>query len=394
MIDIYAMQEISTNDLRRKVIEYVNSNIESIVRVLLDFMEEDISFSLDFFFPRDYLKRKPEVCRKHVYELHDILISPVIREYLKPIYKYLLYMILTWWEECSNSKKELIPEALGNSLKNELINNGYENIVRMLKKYDSYYILCFEDEDFLDPTLGCLVELYINGSRLIEYDNLDDYIELMDVDLRERYIEYRRTMPIIKDEDEYQALIVNEIVSVLKSFQKRVVDFVKRNEVEISADIGDAIERIMFLKYNLQVTREFPMGRAIKKVGETDLYLYEMSEKGREDWAVIENKEIENFKKQYDQLVGYLNQWFRFGITISINRKWCYQEALNRIENELKQKQGMFAPVKIEVQPDNLMIVSKHQVPENGKLMSIYHLVFNLYDNDRAEIARKARKDK
>ena len=44
---------------------------------------------------------------------------------------------------------------------------------------------------------------------------------------------------------------------------------------------------------------------------------------------MLENKYIENFTKQYEQLMGYLNQDFKFGITLSLNRKMSLKEGFN-----------------------------------------------------------------
>ena len=78
------------------------------------------------------------------------------------------------------------------------------------------------------------------------------------------------------------------------------------------------------------------MGRAIKKLGETDLYIYKESDGIITDYVILENKYIENFTEQYNQLMGYLNPYFKFGITLSLNRKMSLKQGFDEIENELK----------------------------------------------------------
>ena len=46
------------------------------------------------------------------------------------------------------------------------------------------------------------------------------------------------------------------------------------------------------------------------------------------DYAVLENKYIENFTNQYNQLMGYLNPNFEFGITLSMNREMSLKKDL------------------------------------------------------------------
>lgn len=78
------------------------------------------------------------------------------------------------------------------------------------------------------------------------------------------------------------------------------------------------------------------------------------NEKGRTilkritDYAILENKYIENFTEQYNQLMGYLNPYFKFGITLSLNRKMSLSQGFDEIEKELKTIDGDFAPINIK----------------------------------------------
>ena len=180
----------------------------------------------------------------------------------------------------------------------------------------------------------------------------------------------------------------------MKLFQKRIVHFEKRDEVEITADLQDAVGEILNNKYGVHIAREFTMGRACKKLGETDLYIYEETEGQIVDYAVLENKYIENFTNQYYQLMGYLNHNFKFGITLSINRKKSLKDGINEIENKLQAMDGKFAPVDIKKvgSGGNIFLVSKHVVPETGESMKVFHLIFQLYDQERKDAAALARK--
>lgn len=171
--------------------------------------------------------------------------------------------------------------------------------------------------------------------------------------------------------------ITQELLSVLKRFQKRIADFENRDEVQITADIQDAVAGILNSKYELHISREFTMGRAIKKLGETDLYIYSEKNGHIIDYAVLENKYIENFTNQYNQLMGYLNQNFKFGITLSMNKNMTLESGFDKIEIELRAIKGNFRPVKIEKIGEGytLMIVSEHIVPETGHRMKVYKVI-------------------
>lgn len=54
MIQIDIIDYSRVSDWGVKVTEYVNSNLEEIICVLIDVIEDDPDFEIDFFFPRDY----------------------------------------------------------------------------------------------------------------------------------------------------------------------------------------------------------------------------------------------------------------------------------------------------------------------------------------------------
>ena len=392
-IDIVDYENLS--DLGLRITKYVNSNLRDIVRSLLDILELDQEFDLDGFFPRDYLMRKPQECRNSVYELYEIICSTNIRDFIKPKYEYLLYSILDWWEKCADNEDDLIINPVDDSLIKDLDNDDGQENLKWIQDFQKYYNICFQNHDFLPEQLNDMVLLYLNNPKLLEMAfqiNLDDYLDLMECDLRDRYLEKRYE----KNSDFCSSLsekIVMELISVIKRFQKRIVHFEKRDEVEITADIQDAVTGPLNSKYNVLIAREFTIGRANKKLGETDLYIYAEKDGYVTDYAVLENKYIENFTKQYEQLMGYLNQDFKFGITLSLNRKMSLKEGFDKIENDLKRMKGTYQPTKIKrIGGENtLMIISEHIVPETENTMKVYHLIFQLNDKERKEIAAVAR---
>lgn len=392
-IDIVDYENLS--DLGLRITKYVNSNLRDIVRSLLDILELDQEFDLDGFFPRDYLMRKPQECRNSVYELYEIICSTNIRDFIKPKYEYLLYSILDWWEKCADNEDDLIINPVDDSLIKDLDNDDGQENLKWIQDFQKYYNICFQNHDFLPEQLNDMVLLYLNNPKLLEMAfqiNLDDYLDLMECDLRDRYLEkrYERNSDFCSSLSEK---IVMELISVIKRFQKRIVHFEKRDEVEITADIQDAVTGPLNSKYNVLIAREFTIGRANKKLGETDLYIYAEKDGYVTDYAVLENKYIENFTKQYEQLMGYLNQDFKFGITLSLNRKMSLKEGFDKIENDLKRMKGTYQPTKIKrIGGENtLMIISEHIVPETENTMKVYHLIFQLNDKERKEIAALAR---
>lgn len=398
LIQIDTIDYSCVSGLDIKVTKYVNKNVEEIIRVLIDIMCDDPDFGIDFLFPRDYFMRKPDECRNSIYELYELISSPVIRDYVKPKYNNLLYHILMWWEDCSDNEEGLIANPVDIGLQKALLDAGEDKILNLIQDFQEYYYILFSDHDFLPNSLGNLVTLYLRNpsyGKFFGYENLDEYVDLMDCDLREQYLEVRKQQQYREKNLNIDENIVTEILSILRRFQKRIPQFEKRDETEITADIQDALAGILNSKYDVHISREFTMGRAKKKLGETDLYFNREADGIIEDYAILENKYIENFKDQYFQLMGYMNQNFKFGITLSINRKWSLKVGFDKIEEKLRKinKNQRFAPVdirRIEFGTD-AVIISQHVVPETEKIMKVYHLIFQLKDSERKEAADIAR---
>lgn len=394
MIQIDIIDYSRLSDWGVKVTEYVNSNLKEIICVLMDVIEDDPDFEIDFLFPRDYFMRKPEECKNTIYELHEMLSSPVIRDYVKPKYEYLLYNILIWWEERSDVGEELIINPIDLELQEKLLKEDKKGILDEIQDYQQYYYICFHDHDFLPQSLGNLVVLYLRNpayGMFFGYDNLDEYVDLMECDLREQYLEVRKQQNDKEKELDIGECIVTEILAVLRRFQKRIVQFEKKGEVEITADLHDAVAGVLNTKYDIHISREFTMGRAKKKLGETDLYFCKEKNGIVEDYAILENKFIEKFTKQYFQLMGYLNPNFNVGITLSMSRDLSLKEGLDKIEKELNsiEKEKAFCPISISRVEfgSTAVVVSQHIVPETEKIMKVYHLVFQLNDTERKDAA-------
>jgi len=403
-LDLFDYTEHNKVDL--EITRYVNDNLAAMVRVLLDYLNDDPEFSLDFFFPRDYLNRRPNECRDAVNELYEMLTSNVLRDWIKPKYEFLLYNILCWWEDMWDDPSDLIPLPLEGDLllkiksQSQYFSEDGENIIlEELIDYQSYYYFCFYDHDFLPDQISKIVTLFLRSPEHMQKGfsdiNLDDYIDLMPADLRELYLEQKSTLIQNKTELDIEKAIVLVIYTQLKRFQKRVVEFQKRSEVEISNDIYDSIAHFLKINHGLIVSREATMGRSVVQLGETDLYIYKEEGDSFTDYAIVEIKNIENFLQQYRQLLGYLNHYFQFGITISINKKNSLEEAICNIENVLKNIDDKEFPiVRVDRSFDNIpyIIKSLHNIPEDKtRQMSIYHMIFHLNDMERKNIAKKAR---
>lgn len=311
-------------------------------------------------------------------------------------------LILKWWKDCTDDEEDLLLNRVDNDLASKLEELEQLDVLEEIQDFDQYFVICFQDLDFLPDTLNQMVMIYLQNpaklSLFLNYDDLDDYVDLMDCDLRERYLEVRTVQKKQQTQLSNAENVVKELLDLLNKYQKRIVDFKDRDEVKITADIQDAIGNVLNSKYGLHIAREYTMGRSEKKIGETDLYIYKEVDGWVEDCVIIENKYIEKFDRQYDQLIGYLNCNFEAGITLSMNRNKSLKEGFDIIERKLHEKRQnaevQCPPVSIErIEKGNVRyIVSEHIVPETKEKMKLYHLIFQLNDDERHKAAINARK--
>lgn len=407
MIPLNIFDYSQQNKIDLKITRYVNDCLAIMIELELITLRDDPDISLEYLLPRDYVTRKPKECRNLIDELHEMVTSDIIRDWIKPKYEYLLYMIIESWAGIREDAPEiLIPKPLDKELLKEIENeprfiadDGVNTILEILLHFDSFYDICFFDYDFSPDNLSNMVRAYLLRpdiyQRFYSDVNLDDYLDLMPVDLRELYIEknleIRNSLSSVA---KIEIAVVFEINNTLRRFQKRVAEFEKRNEVEISNDLCDAIASTLNVNYGLHISREAPMGRALKSLGETDLYIYKEDQGSIEDIAIVENKFIDNFLQQSQQLLGYLNHYFKFGITISINKKYSLEDAIKKIVHSLESINSKDFPIKSISTIDSLPYVVKsiHTIPEyKTRQMPIYHMVFQIYDPERKRIAREAR---
>lgn len=396
-----------------KVIKYINDNIKSMIEVCRDYLHMEDGFDLyeklEWVFPRQFLSRNKHICEELIEELYEIIASRSIRDYIKPKYEFALYYIMKWWVDIQDNEEDCIPIKLSEELKKCIEENcnyideyGENLILNQIKEIENYFVFCFEDHDFLTESLDSLVTLYLKEPKIVEnlfHIELDDYKELMSSDLRELYLEKRITKDICSEsvKEWTEELLIKEIYNNLKILKSHVVEIVDKSEVEISNEIF-RMNKLLFKKYyGLELEREAEIGHAKKKLGETDLYIYQNNDEYI-NIAIGENKVLEKFNDAYGQVLGYLNHDFKFGFTISINKDKNIIDAYKYIIKKLQEnKYRDFEIIDIIELPlgyeYKYLLKSTHRIPEDRtRTMNIYHLILDLNTIFRKNVAVEARK--
>lgn len=416
MIKAYLFDDYLTN-LDYKVNKYINENLKTMIEVFRDYIHMNdgwtIKDKLMDAFPRHYIVNSSKAVEVIVEELYEIICGQSIREYINPVYEFSLYCIIQWWIS-SNDEKDLTPVELPEELlaeieKNEeYINEDDSNeILTLIGDVNNYLSFCFGDWDFLPESLDNYVQLYLKHPSLANANlnvNLDEYIDLMHVDIRELYLEAKKEFTK-KINDEIQNIlteinleegIIKDLHSVCCEINKHVVENKNKSEVELSNEIYRMIKLLVKHKYDVEVERESEIGCSNTKLGENDFYIYS-HKKELMNIAIGENKILEKFHDAYGQLLGYLNYNFRFGFTISINKKKKISDACDYIINQLNNCQYENHEIKkVEKEPFGedyrYLVRSTHVLPEDSSRdMKIYHLVLDINNEWRQDIARKAR---
>lgn len=114
-------------------------------------------------------------------------------------------------------------------------------------------------------------------------------------------------------------LQIDWLWSIIKLLTNNLVEINNWDEVKISNEIYRMTKRLFKKLFGIEIERESTIGRAKKKLGENDFYIYENNDTFN-NIDIGENKYLEGFKKAYGQLLGYLNYTFKFGFTISISK--------------------------------------------------------------------------
>lgn len=405
--------------------EYMNLLLKDQISFVIDMIEDAGMSARDLFHDFFVSRLGEEKCFQKIYVLRDMLYATNEYNAFPPVYKYVLYYLLAYCEEVNRTaiyekeeqrQKKLedewsffndIDSLIGeseNCKKMKLLmadirmyaeKANDENSIGVLSELEGAetdFSFMFDDLDFEPDSLGILVTAFINNGGVMPQPvsdvNLMDYIDcMMDID-RDRFLTYIDSSPREMSDEEY---VITELNKCIITMQKSTANYKEMGEVTITGMIGDMLAGVLESR-NIAVMREYTMGRAKKKIGEVDLY-FRILQNDHSDLAILENKYIEDFTEQYEQLMGYLNEHFGFGITLSLNRSKPLLVAKEYIIEKLKQVDGPFKVFSIEEVNNTSVVnlISRHIVPETRREMTIYHLIYNLNDEERCKSAERAR---
>lgn len=292
-------------ELDIQITKYINGNLALIIRVLLDMLEDDNGFEAGDFLPYNNFETEDDIWVKRVYDLYDMVCSDLVRDYIKPKYEYLLYVILQWWEECTDNESELLPNKLDIALIDKIKaeerywENDRNYILEIIVDYEEYYNFLFEDHDFLPSSVERMLTFYLRTPKLFEtfYPGVDlnEYYEFMPKDLKERYDDINEKNQYNTYEDiELFEKLNEDILLCCERIQARNY-YKNASENEMNDQIRDLL---WALKYDVRDQTRQGTSAGGKQAGNVDLLIVN----GNMPISLIEALKLDSVLEDYISL--------------------------------------------------------------------------------------------
>ena len=298
------------DELDLKITKYVNDNVKDIIRVVIDYLEDDNGFVIWDIVPANRFSISGEVWIKMTYDLYNIVSSSVLRDYIKPKYQYLLYIILNWWQECFEEDMELLPVILDEELANEISDRypseeGDSYVLKAITTYEEYYYILFEDHDFLSDSLGKMVIIYLRSKQLFHEFfpdvDLDEYYDLMPRDLQEQYEESKK---ILCDDNivDVEKILYKDIIYCCEKIQS---DFTLKTASENI--VNDKMRNLLDAKgYDVKDQTRHGSSAIGKDAGNLDLLI----NMGKFPVTIVEALKLDSVRREY--ILEHINKIYKY----------------------------------------------------------------------------------
>jgi hypothetical protein len=373
-LDLFDYTEMT--DLDRKVTKYVNSNVECIIRVLLDFLEDNNDFTPEDFLPYNNLKIDNSVWIEMVYNLYDIIRSDVIRECVKPKYEYLLYVILQWWEDCSDSWENLIPHKLDIRLEN-IISDKYtsecdENyVLNSITNFNEYYYILFADHDFLPENLERLLTIYLRNPEkfkmLFADTDLREYRDLMPKDLQELFDEMNCEHNEPSKDNISERSLFKDILFCYERMQANHL-YKKASEDAMNDFTRDLLTA---LGYSLRDQTRQGTSPGGKQAGEVDILI----KNGKLPFAIIEGMKLSSVSESY--ISEHIDKIYKYD---TLGNSCNFIVSYVNVKNFTQFWVNYLKYIKFYNYPFEL---NQFSVPQNNQFSEIKWAVVELKRNDQ-----------
>lgn len=288
-------------DLDYRISEFVNDVLSEIIQVAIElhvdqkaFLGDTRTSLLESVSPSVMMRESPKRCEDVLFELRELIKSPAPRFEIKPRYRYFLFQCIDLFCELLEEEESLI-RTVPEPLRTEILDVYGEVTVSCMEDISGYLEYCFDDWDFLPENLSEMVGLYLNNSpyakAMISVDELDEFIEIMDIDQREAYLQWREKESAVENStplDEYEANLFYNVTKALLLIQQNSYYYgAEENE------LNDALKGRLGMVYEVCDQTRQGVSETGNSSGEIDLLICRASF----PFAIIEALKLESVNK-------------------------------------------------------------------------------------------------
>ncbi len=387
LISLQLFDNTALTELEIKITKYVNKNVECILRVLLDFLEDNNGFTPEDFLPYNNLRIDNNTWTEMVYDLYDIIRSDVVREYIKPKYEFLLYVILQWWDDCTDNSDDLLENKLDGSLVAKIqdvytLEDGDNYILNAITNYEEYYYILFTDYDFLPDSLERLITIYLRNplsfKKLFPDVDLKEYRDLMPKDLQEQFDELNFVSSELMKKEVSESNLFYDLLFCSERLQAN-----HKYKECLEDDMNDYVrDALTYLGYELRDQTRQGTSSGGKQAGEVDILV----RKGNLPYSIIEALKLSSVNQAY--ISEHINKIYKYD---TLGNKFNFIISYVKVTNFLKFWKGYLSFTESYNYPFNLVKFSmplNNQYPElkwavaelerNGIITKLYHIVIHI----------------
>lgn len=385
-LDFFDNDNLSDTD--KKVIVYVNDHVKNIIRVLIDFIQNGTGFNSEDFLPYNNIKISDEEWIEMVHTLYESVSSPNIRDYLKPKYEYLLYVILLWWKDCTEGEEFYNPEPLDDELKKSIESeymseDGECYILNAITDVNEYFYILFPDHDFLPHILESLTMMYLNSPEKFNLffgdTNLDDYKVLMPKDLRERYEDINKQEEV-HDPNDFSEEDLNQDIRVCCERIQGNKKYKYKDYLE--DELNDVMRDMLKMKYIVADQTRHGESASGKSAGEIDLLI----ERNHLPFSIIEALKLDSVKKQYisehiDKIFGYDTIGNHRNYMVSYVKTKDFQSFWNDYYEFIKNYSYPIEFVSVNESENDFTEFKEAiiKLKRSGKIVELYHIAVRIH---------------
>lgn len=367
-----------------EITQYVNDNVKEIIRVVIDYLEDNNDFTIWDVIPKNTNSISGEDWLRMIYELYNIVSSLVLRDYIKPKYQYLLYLILSWWQDCFEDDMELLPVNLEEEFVQKIrvkYSSEESYVLKAISTFEEYYYILFADHDFLPSALGKMVIIYLRSKQMFHEFfpdvELDEYRDLMPMDLKEQYDESKK---VLFDDNvlDTEKTLYEDIIFCCEKIQ---ADFTLKKALENT--INDKVRDLLEAQgYDVKDQTRHGSSPTGKDAGNLDILI----KIGKRSISLVEALRLDSVKEEYisdhiNKIYKYDTLGLRFNFLISYVKTKDFKGFCNRYIKLIQEQEYPYNLIQC-------LICDSKQHPEirtietvldrEGIATKLYHVVVHM----------------